>query len=131
MNKPVAGLLVGTGLGFLDGATAWFTPAVRPEMMSILIGSTFKGMLVGVLSGFIARKVRSVPAGIAAGAAIGLIFAYAVAAMPSATGEHYYLQIMLPGFVVGGIIGFLTQRMGQDSSAINYPGASHAKTNSL
>jgi hypothetical protein len=112
MNKPVAGLLVGAGLGLLDGATAWFTPAVRPMMMSVLIGSTFKGMLVGVLSAFIARKVRSVPAGIAAGAIIGLIFAYIVAALPSGTGEHYYLQIMLPGFVVGGIIGFLTQRMG-------------------
>ena len=116
MNKPVAGLLVGAALGLLDGATAWFTPAVRPTIMSILIGSTFKGMLVGVLSGLIARKVRSVPAGIAAGAAIGLIFAYIVAALPSATGEHYYLQIMLPGFVVGGIIGFLTQRMGEPSS---------------
>jgi hypothetical protein len=32
--------------------------------------------------------------------------------MPSATGKHYYLEIMLPGFVVGAIIGFLTQRMG-------------------
>jgi hypothetical protein len=131
MNKPVAGLLVGTGLGFLDGATAWFTPAVRPEMMTILIGSTFKGMLVGLLSAFIARKVRSVPAGIAAGAIIGLVFAYAVAAMPSATGDHYYLQIMLPGFVVGGIIGFLTQRMGQDTSTTTYSGAINAKTNTL
>src|SRR5438552_1145535 len=107
MNKPVAGLLVGAGLGLLDGATAWFTPAVRPVIMSVLIGSTFKGMLVGVLSGLIARKVRSVPLGITAGAIIGLIFAWIVAALPSDTGEHYYLQIMLPGFVVGGIIGFL------------------------
>ena len=32
--------------------------------------------------------------------------------MPSENGEHYYLQIMLPGFVVGAIIGFLTQRLG-------------------
>jgi hypothetical protein len=83
------------------------------------------------LSGFIARKVRSVPAGISAGAIIGLVFAYAVAAMPSATGEHYYLQIMLPGFVVGGIIGFLTQRMGQDTSTTTYSGAINAKTNTL
>jgi hypothetical protein len=46
------------------------------------------------------------------GAALGLFFAFLVAAMPSETGQHYYLEIMLPGFVVGGIIGFLTQRMG-------------------
>jgi hypothetical protein len=37
---------------------------------------------------------------------------------------------MLPGFVVGGIIGFLTQRMG-DSPALNYHGAIDAKTNTL
>jgi len=80
--------------------------------MGILIGSTFKGLVVGVLCGILARKVRSVSAGIAAGAILGLLFAYLVAAMPSATGEHYYVQIMVPGFVVGALTGFLTQRWG-------------------
>lgn len=131
MNKPVTGLLVGGALGVLDGATAWFTPAVRPEMMGILIGSSIKGMIVGVLSGLIARKVNSLPIGIASGAALGLFFAYLVAAMPAANGEHYYLEIMLPGFVVGAIIGFLTQRMGSAASRIPDPERIHAKTNSL
>jgi len=45
------------------------------------------------------------------------LFAYLVAAMPSETGKHYYLEIMLPGFVVGAIIGFLTQRMGISPAA--------------
>ena len=112
MNKVLVGVVAGAGLGFLDGLTAWFTPAVRPFLMGILIGSTFKGMLVGVICGMIARKVRSMKAGIAAGASLGLLFAYLVAAMPSATGEHYYLEIMGPGCIVGAIIGFLTQRPG-------------------
>src|SRR5438552_7202950 len=112
MNKPITGVAVGAGLGAVDGLTAWFTPEVRPLLMGILIGSCFKGMLVGLLSGFFARKVRSDAAGIAAGAGLGLLFAYAVAAMPSANGAHYYLQIMLPGFAIGAIIGFLTQRLG-------------------
>jgi hypothetical protein len=112
MNKPVLGIVVGAVLGILDGATAWFEPAVRPEMAAILIGSGVKGMIVGVLSGFFARKVQSTGAGVAFGAVVGLILAYLVAAMPSATGEHYYLQIMLPGFITGAIIGFLTQRQG-------------------
>ena len=30
MNKPVVGIVVGAILGILDGATAWFTPAVAP-----------------------------------------------------------------------------------------------------
>jgi hypothetical protein len=112
MNKPVTGVAVGAVLGVVDGLTAWFTPDVRPFIVGILIGSCFKGMLVGLLSGFFARKVKSDLAGIGVGAGLGLLFAYAVAAMPSANGAHYYLQIMLPGFVVGAIIGFLTQRLG-------------------
>jgi hypothetical protein len=35
-----------------------------------------------------------------------------VAAMEATKGKPHYLEIMLPGFVVGAIIGFLTQRMG-------------------
>ena len=41
-----------------------------------------------------------------------LLFAYLVALGGDEHGNHYYLEIMLPGFVVGGIIGFLTQRWG-------------------
>jgi hypothetical protein len=127
MNKPITGIAVGGGLGIVDGLTAWFTPEVRPFLMGILIGSCFKGMLVGMLSGFFARKVRSDIAGIAVGAVLGLLFAYAVAAMPSATGAHYYLQIMLPGFVVGAIIGFLTQRLGTTPGKTVQNGAANSK----
>ena len=116
-NKIVVGLIFGTILGAIDGATAWFTPEVRPVIASIILGSSFKGLLVGVLSGWFARRVQSMTWGIAVGAGIGLLFAYLVAAMPSATGQHYYLEIMLPGFVVGAIIGFLTQRMGVSPAA--------------
>ena len=47
MNKIVVGLIFGVLLGALDGATAWFTPEVRSQMASIMVGSSFKGMLVG------------------------------------------------------------------------------------
>jgi hypothetical protein len=116
MNKPLLGLIVGTLLGALDGATAWFTPAVRDQMIGILVGSSIKGMIVGVLSGWFALKVRSIPKGVAFGCLVGLFFAYLVAAMPQPGGNHYYLEIMLPGFIVGGIIGFLTQVKGKPSS---------------
>ncbi len=128
MNKPVVGIVAGAILGAIDGATAWFTPAVRDQVTMIMAASSVKGMIVGVLSGLIARKVNSNPIGIASGAALGLFFAYIVAAMPSETGEHYYLQIMLPGFVVGAITGFLTQRLGTQTQL---QGARHAKTNAL
>jgi hypothetical protein len=112
MNKPVVGLIAGAVLGAIDGATAWFTPAVRSEMTTILMGSSVKGMAVGIICGFLARKVHSTAAGLAAGAGFGLLFAYLVALMPEPDGTHYYLQIMVPGFVLGALIGFLTQKMG-------------------
>ena len=111
MNKILVGLIFGAVLGALDGASAWFYPEVRSVIASIMVGSTIKGMLVGLLSGWFARKVNSTGWGIVAGSALGLAFAFAVAAMPSETG-HHYLEIMAPGFVVGEIIGFLTQKMG-------------------
>jgi len=116
MNKLVVGLLFGAILGVLDGATAWAYPEARAGIVGILIGSTVKGMIVGVLSGWFGRKVHSTAWGIVFGAALGLFFAYLVAAMQELNGQHHYLAIMTPGFVVGAIIGFLTQRMGTPES---------------
>ena len=112
MNKILVGLIFGVVLGALDGATAWFYPETRPVIGGILIGSSFKGMLVGVLSGWFARKVNSTAWGIVVGSALGLLFAFMVAYLDASKGKPHYLEIMLPGFVVGAIVGFLTQRMG-------------------
>ena len=112
MNPMVAGLLLGLVLGALDGATAWFYPEARSMMGAIMTGSSLKGMLVGILCGWFARKVHSVKWGIVAGSVLGLLFAFLVAAANTVNGEHPYLQIMMPGFVVGAIVGFLTQRAG-------------------
>jgi F0F1-type ATP synthase assembly protein I len=113
VNKILVGVVFGLILGAVDGATAWFTPEARSLMAGIMVGSSIKGMLVGLLSGWFARKVQSTKWGIVLGAGLGLLFAFLVAAMPSETGKHYYFEIMLPGFVVGAILGFLTQRMGK------------------
>ena len=112
MNKIVVGLVFGVVLGALDGATAWFYPETRPVLAGIMIGSSFKGMLVGLFSGWFARKVHSTGWGIVVGSALGLLFAYFVAAMDATKGKPHYLEIMLPGFVVGALVGFFTQRMG-------------------
>jgi hypothetical protein len=112
MNKIVYGLILGGILGIFDGLTAWFTPAVRSQLLGIVIGSTFKGIIAGVLIGWFAKKVNSLALGIVFGLAVGLALAFAVAAMPSATGEHYYFAIMLPGGLVGLIVGYATQKYG-------------------
>jgi len=113
MNKVLLGLLLGTVLGAVDGATAWFTPEVRPELAMIIIYSTFKGLVGGVLIGFFSRKVKSLPLCILFGLAVGALLAFAVAAMPDAiTGKHYYKEIIIPGSLVGLIVGYATQKFG-------------------
>ena len=117
MNKVVLGLLLGGVLGVFDGLTAWFTPAVRDQMMGIVIGSTVKGLVAGLAIGFFARKVNSLLWGVVFGLAVGALLAYAVAAMPDASGKHYYMEIMLPGSLVGLIVGYATQKYGRPATA--------------
>jgi hypothetical protein len=112
MNKIMVGLIFGIVLGAVDGATALFYPETRPLIAGIMVGSSFKGMLVGLLSGWFARKVQSTGWGIVVGSALGLLFAFIIAVMDASKGKPHYLEIMLPGFIVGAIVGFLTQKMG-------------------
>jgi hypothetical protein len=98
MNKPVFGLPLGAFLGIFDGLTAWFTPAVRPA----LAGGDCDWLDLQradwrALRGYFARKVHSVPLGVLFGLGVGMLLAYGIAAMPSATGEHYYFAIIAAG----------------------------------
>ena len=110
MSKPLFGLVLGGVLGIFDGLTALFTPEARAQIIGIVIGSTIKGLIAGVLIGWFANKVHSLPLGIVFGLAVGLVLAFAVAAMPNPAGKHYYFEIMLPGGIVGLIVGYATQR---------------------
>ena len=113
MNKPVLGLILGGILGVFDGLTALISaPETQPQIVGIVIGSTFKGLLAGVLIGWFAKKVQSLPAGLLVGLFIGASFAFLIAAMPSPDGKHYYWEIILPGSVLGLIVGYATQRYG-------------------
>src|SRR5580765_4093448 len=117
MPKPLVGLLLGLVLGFLDGLTALFQgPAVKGMITAILIGSSIKSMLAGLIVGFVARKaqLRTV---LIVGTLLGFVLAFAVAAMPSATGQHYWLEIIVPGTIVGFILGYATHRYGRARAA--------------
>jgi len=114
MNKPLFGLVLGGFLGILDGMTAWFTPQVRAQLAGIVIGSTVKGLVAGILIGLFARKVHSLALGIVFGLAVGLVLAFIVAQL-----QHgYYLEIMLPGGMVGLIVGYATQRYGREAQPL-------------
>jgi predicted membrane protein len=101
----------------VDGLSAWFTPAVRAQIVGIVVGSTIKGLIAGVAIGFFARKVQSLMLGILFGLAVGFVLAFIVAQM-----QHgYYLEIILPGSIVGIIVGYATQRYGATSAAAATP----------
>ena len=110
MSKPLVGILLGAVLGAFDGLTAWFTPAVRDQLVGIVISSTFKGIIAGIAIGFFAKKFHSLPLGIAFGLAVGALLAFLTAHF--AVGG-YYFAIMLPGSMVGLIVGFATQKYGK------------------
>jgi hypothetical protein len=114
MSKPLIGILLGAVLGAIDGLTAWFTPAVRDQLAGIVVSSTFKGIIAGIAIGFFAKKFHSLPIGILFGLAVGALLAYLTARF--AVGG-YYFEIMLPGSMVGLIVGFATQKYGKPATA--------------
>jgi F0F1-type ATP synthase assembly protein I len=110
--------VLGGVLGVFDGLTALVSaPETAPMITTIVVGSTIKGIIVGMLVGWFAKKVHSLPAGLIAGLIVGAFFAFLVAAMPDPSGNHYYWQIMLPGSVLGLIVGYATQRYGKPEPA--------------
>ena len=111
MTKPVLGVVVGAVLGLLDGLSAWFSPEARPIFVSIVIGSTLKGVVTGLLAGLIGRWKQSTLLGVVAGLLIGL----ALSSLAALGQPGHYLEIALPGMVVGALVGFVTQRYPSDS----------------
>ena len=116
MSKPLIGIVLGAILGAFDGLTAWFTPAVRDQLAGIVVSSTVKGIIAGIAIGLFAKKFHSLPIGILFGLAIGALLAYLTARF--AVGG-YYFEIMLPGSMVGLIVGFATQKYGKTPQPAN------------
>jgi hypothetical protein len=115
MKKWLLGLLLGGFLGIFDGLTAPLSaPETLPELPGIVFGSVIKGFLTGVLIGYFAQKVQSLPLGIVFGLAVGATLAFGVALLQYLSKDrNYFWQIMLPGAVLGIIVGYVTQRYGK------------------
>jgi hypothetical protein len=114
MSKPLLGLILGGILGIFDGLSALISaPEVAPDIVVIVISSTIKGLIVGVLIGWFARRVQSLAAGMVFGLVLSAFFAFLIALVPQPDGTHYYLEIILPGSILGMIVGYATQRYGK------------------
>jgi hypothetical protein len=106
VKKVLFATLLGGFLGIFDGLTSLFTPDVRDQIVGIVIGSTVKGLLAGMLIGVFARRVRSMAWILIFGVLVSGFFAYLVAAMQG----KYYVQIIAPGALVGLIVGYAAYR---------------------
>ena len=95
-----------------QGALFSGTDEIKQQIVGIVIGSTMKGLLVGVLTGWYAARVSSMAKGLAVGGVIAAIFAFAIAAFPQPDGSHYWIAIMVPGTIVGLLVGYATQKYG-------------------
>ena len=119
MSKPVLGLLLGGILGILDGLTALVSaPETAPGIVTILLGSCFKGLVAGLIIGWFARVKQNLPLGIVVGLAVGALCAlpFALAVDPN-TGKQYFWEILIPGSLVGLLVGYATQRYGTRRAA--------------
>jgi hypothetical protein len=107
MSKPVFAMLLGGILGVFDGLTALVTGGDEiPSMIgAIVAGSTFKGVIAGLIVGLVARKTQSTAVIVAVGLVVGALFAYLVT-----IGGPYFWEIILPGSIVGLIVGFATAK---------------------
>jgi hypothetical protein len=113
LSKPVLGLVLGGVLGVLDGLSALISapndPAVKAGIVGIVIGSTGKGLITGALIGWFAKRSASLQNTLLFGLAVGLALAFCVSLAQLLAGQPaYYWQIMLPGGILGLIVGYAT-----------------------
>lgn len=110
ISKPMLGLLVGGALGLLDSLSGFLYPSLAPVMTSVITFSLLKGLLAGICIGYFSRRVRSLPLGILAGIGIAAVFSLVVILR---AGMGLFWDIMLPGMLLGMIVGFATQKFGR------------------
>jgi len=114
LTKPVLGLAVGGILGLLDGLSGLFEPSLAPVMGSVITFSLLKGLAAGIVTGYVSQRVHSMLLGIVAGVGIAAVLSLLVILR---AGMALFWDIMLPGMLLGAIVGFPTQRFGKKAEA--------------
>jgi hypothetical protein len=114
LTKPVLGLAVGAVLGLLDGLSGFFAPELAGKMAEVVGVSMGKGLLCGILIGLIANRWQSLLFGIVVGIAVAGALSYVVVLR---AGPALLWDIMLPGMLLGAIVGFATQKFGRIRNA--------------
>ena len=114
LSKPMLGLAVGGTLGLLDGLSGFLEPSLAPVMGSVITFSLLKGLLAGIATGYVAERLHSV--------AVGILAAVLSLLLVLRAGMALFWDILLPGMLLGAIVGFATQRFGKKAES---PAAAH------
>ena len=113
MTKPMLGLALGGVLGIFDGLSALVSapndPAIKAGIVGIVFGSMFKGLIAGVLIGWFAKRTGSLDWRSRSGSQWASRWpSSSVCCRSWADSRPYYWQIMLPGGILGVIVGYAT-----------------------
>jgi hypothetical protein len=103
----------------MDGLSGFLEPSLAPLMTSVITFSLLKGLVSGAAIGYFSKRVHSMLLGILAGVLIAAAFSMLLILR---AGMALFLDIMLPGMLLGVIVGFATQRFGNPSAR---PHATH------
>ena len=114
LSKPMLGLAVGGTLGLLDGLSGFLVPSLAPLMISVITFSLLKGLLSGIAIGFVSQRVHSMAIGLLAGLGIAALLSLLVILQ---AGMTLFWDIMLPGMLLGVVVGFTTQKFGKQAEA--------------
>lgn len=78
-------------------------------MLHIIIPSaTIKGLVTGGLAGLMAKRINGIGRNVLAGAALSAGLS-AIAAIPTGA----YAEIITPGIIIGGVMGFIVSKWGK------------------
>jgi hypothetical protein len=114
LTKSMLGLAIGGTLGLLDGLSGFFEPSLAPMMGSVITFSMLKGLIAAIAIGYLSQRVRSMAIGTIAGIAIAAVLSLVVVLHAKMA---LFWDIMLPGMLLGAIVGFATQKFGRAANA--------------
>ncbi len=114
LTKPMLGLAVGGTLGLLDGLSGFLEPSLAPVMSSVITFSLLKGLVAGIAIGYVSQRFHSMFVGICAGICIAAGLSLLVILR---AGMALFWDIMLPGMLLGVVVGFTTQKFGRQAPA--------------
>ena len=101
---------MGGFLGLVDGLSGFFQPSLAPVMGSVITFSLLKGLLSGIVTGYVSQQVHSMLLGILAGIGIAAVLSLLVILR---AGMALFWDILLPGMLLGAVVGFATQKFGR------------------